>query len=408
MGRGYEVEREPEGTLPGRLRKTGKSVYLVSAEPSGDQLSVGLIRELRDRAPDLHVHAIGGDAVRREGFTSAIPTEPLAVLGFVEGLKALPVVNDLAMRAVQDIVAKRPDAVVLIDSWGFSIRVAKLLKLNGLSTHIVKYVAPQVWAMRRGRAKVLARFVDNLLCLYPFDAPFFTRHGLPTTVVGHPVLDTDHSAGDGPGFRKRHRISRLDPLLLVAFGSRAAEVDRLTEAFVETIRILKAKRPGLAIVSPIVPATAARLTAKLATMGLNGIEIIGVDEDEKLDAFAASDFAIAKSGTITTQLADAGVPTVVAYKVNGLTYHAAKWLMKADYITIANVVADTALMPEFIQHEVVPERMAEVLDGWLDDPRQAASLSEALRAVASRMRGGHENGGANARAAAAVLDVLSG
>jgi len=379
-----------------------KSVYLVSAEPSGDALSVGLIRELQIQEPEIELHAIGGAAVEAEGFESAIDTSPLSVLGFVEGLRALPAVNALAMKAIQDIVRKRPDVVVLIDSWGFTIRVAKLLKLNGLDTQIIKYVAPQVWAMRRGRAKILARYVDHLLCLYPFDVPFFAAQNLPTQCIGNPVLDVDWGQGDGRAFRRRHKIAASDPVLLVAFGSRRAEIERLTDAFLETIRLLKAMRPDLVVVAPTVSDTAGMLEARLVTAGLTGIDVITID-GEMRDALAASDVGLLKSGTVTTQAADAGLPSVVAYKVSPLTYVAAKALFKADYISIANVCAGTELLPEYVQNDMKPEVMAAQLEGWLADPKVAKARGQALRAVTDQMRG---EGRANSRAAQAVLSVL--
>ena len=357
---------------------------------------------MRAREPGLTLHAIGGAAVKAEGFQSAINTTPLSVLGFVEGLRALPMVNKLAMRAVQDIVARRPDAVVLIDSWGFMIRVAKLLKLNGLNTKIIKYVAPQVWAMRRGRAKVLAQYVDHLLCLYPFDVPYFAAQDLPTQCVGNPVLDVDWGQGDGPAFRRRHKIAASDPVLIAAFGSRRAEIERLTEPFLATIRALKAKRPSLVVVAPTVPETAGMLEARLVSGGLTGIDVITVSGETR-DALAASDVGLLKSGTVTTQAADASVPSVVAYKVSPLTYVAAKALFKADFITIANVCAGTALLPEFIQGDVDPDAMATQLDAWLSDPKAAKARGQALRAVTDQMRGA---GGANAKAAEAVLGML--
>jgi len=378
-------------------------IYIVSCEPSGDALSVGLVRALRELAPGLEIHAIGGPAVRAEGFDSAIDTAPLAVLGFVEGLKALPTVNRLVMRAAIDIVEVEPDAVILIDSWGFMIRLARTLRLNDklAQTRLIKYVAPQVWAMRPGRAKQLARAVDNLLALHPFDARYFEPHGLPTTHIGNPVLDTDHAAGNGPGFRARHHIAVTDPVLLVAFGSRRAEIDRLTAPFLETVRKLRARHPRLAVIAPTHPATRAQLEARLA---LSGADIILVDDADKVDAYASADIALAKSGTVTTELADAGVPTAVAYKVSPVTYWLARPIFRADYITLVNVTADAPLMPEFVQHHLVPDRIADQLHDWLSDPKAAKALSDALRSTTAQMRGTGVK--ASMRAAHEVLDSL--
>ena len=379
-------------------------IFTVSAEPSGDALNTDLVRHLRALDADVELSAIGGPSLSEVGLHSLIDTSPLAVLGFTEGLKALPQVRALAMQTVQHIVRAEPDALVLIDSWGFSIRVAKLLQLSPWNGTVIKYVAPQVWAMRRGRAKMLARHVDHLLTLYPFDAPFFVAEGLPTTHVGNPVLDTDYASGSGSAFRARHSIHPLDPVLLVAFGSRRSEIERLADDFVATVELVKAKRPSISVVATTVPATRAQLQAKLHTLGPTAQRILLVNESEKLDAFAAADIALAKSGTVTTQLADAGVPTLVAYRVSGLTWWAARKLFKADHVSIVNVAAATELMPEFLQDAVVPTDMAAQLDTWLSHPVEAKRLGEALRAVTNGMRG---RGGAGRRAAEAVLSVLS-
>ena len=386
---------------------TKGGVFIVSAEPSGDALSVGLTRALRDLAPGLPLHAIGGSAVEAEGFASPIDTAPLAVLGFIEGVRALPTVNRLVHRAAGAILQAEPDLVVLIDSWGFSIRLARALLLGDdrgrklQRRQIVKYVAPQVWAMRPGRARVLAQSVGHLLALHPFDAQHFEPHGLPTAHIGNPVLDIDHASGDGPAFRARHHIAMTDPLLLVAFGSRAAEIDRLTEPFLETVRQLRAQHPRLSVVAPTHPATRAQLHARLALANSN---IILVDETEKRDAYAAADIALAKSGTVTTELADAGVPTAVAYRVSPVTYWLARPIFRAKYISLVNVTANAPLMPEFVQHHLVPDRIAAQLHTWLSDPKAAKSLARALRATAAQMRG--RQGNASERAAHEVLDIL--
>ena len=380
------------------------SVYTVSAEPSGDNLAVGLIRELRARRPYIAIQAIGGETVRQEGFQSAIDTSPLAVLGFVEGLRALPAVNRLADAAVADILAKAPDAVVLIDSWGFSIRVAQRLKTKGYSGIIVKYVAPQVWAMRRGRAKVLARHVDHLLALHPFDAPFFGAVGLPTEVVGNPTLDTDWAGGDGAAFRARHGIAPDATVMMVAMGSRKSEIRRLhkvfNEAFVKLGFDLQPQR-YIPRVMPVAPGMADFLEK---TLWVSWVNYHRFKPEEMRDALAATDLALLKSGTITLQASDAGVPSVVAYKVSPLTYWAARLLMKADYISLVNVCAGRELLPEFVQHEATPDAISAALKHLIENPAARRARGEELRAVTASMRG---EGGASAKVAEAVLRLVS-
>ena len=363
-----------------------RTVYIVSAEPSGDLLSVDLIRDLRQLDPNIAILAIGGDAVRREGFYSVLDPSPLAVVGFVEGLRVLREVTHLADMAASHIMLTEPDAVVLVDSWGFSIRIAKQLRQRAFKGTIIKYVAPQVWAMRRGRAGVLSRHVDLLMTLYPFDVPYFRAEGLRAVCVGNPVLETDYATGDGPALRARHGIDPTDPVLCVAFGSRPGEIARMTQPFLDTVAELRRRYPRLAVVAPTVSDIEAELRSRLLFGNDAGKSIIQVPESEKLDAFAAADFALATSGTVTTQLADAGVPTVVAYKVAPLTYRLAKWLFKADYISIVNVVAKAPLMPEFIQDGVDPVAMADWLDGCLQHPTASKKLQAALRAATDSMR----------------------
>ena len=376
-----------------------RSVYTVSAEPSGDSLAVGLIRELRMRVPSIELHAIGGSDVQAEGFTSIIDTSPLSVLGFVEGIRALPTVRRLVRRASEHILGVNPEAVILIDSWGFMVRLAAKLRQGGYRGHIIKYVAPQVWAMRRGRARVLARHVDCLLCLYPFDVPFFEAVGLPSTVVGTPVLDKPWAGGDGLGFRQKHGIARDVPVLMVAFGSRRSEIERLVEPFLETLRILKAEVPALEIIAPTVPNTKQMLEDRLQASGM-GVRLYA--EDQR-DAYAAADVALLKSGTITLQASAAGLPALVGYKVHPLTFAIAKRLMKAKYITIVNVVADAPLLPEFVQDEFVPQTVAAAILPLIETPPLAEHRGEMARQATETLKNPR---GANAAAAIAVMNVM--
>ena len=181
----------------------GKSLFITAAERSGDDLGAGLIISLKKLDPNIEFYGIGGPAMQDAGVHSDFDISPLAILGFTEALRAYPVVLKKVREAVAQIMSKKTDAVVLIDSWGFMLRVAKGLRKAGYKGEIIKYVAPQVWAMREGRAKVLAAAVDHLLTIHSFDAPYFERHGLPVHYVGNPVFDTDYSTGDGQGFRKQ-------------------------------------------------------------------------------------------------------------------------------------------------------------------------------------------------------------
>ncbi|MCF6275224.1 MAG: lipid-A-disaccharide synthase, partial [Robiginitomaculum sp.] len=211
---------------------TSPHIYIVAAEKSGDELGAGLVRQLRKQTDGkITLSAIGGSALAAEGLDSAIDIRPLSILGFVEGLKSYPIIMERVAQAVDIIIASNADAAVLIDSWGFMARVAKRLKKRGYKGQIIKYVAPQVWAMREGRAKILAGLVDHLLTIHSFDAPYFTKHGLNTIYVGNPIFDEDYRGGDGSGLRKEYNIPDETLVLVMLFGSRLSEIQRLAEPF---------------------------------------------------------------------------------------------------------------------------------------------------------------------------------
>ena len=381
-----------------------KSVFIVAAERSGDDLGAGLISELKQCAPELEISGIGGPAMAAAGVSSDYDISPLSILGFTEAIKSYLAVVKKVREAV-DLIMKTPSqAVVLIDSWGFMLRVAWGLRKAGYEGEIIKYVAPQVWAMREGRSKVLAKAVDHLLTIHSFDAPYFERHGLPVHYVGNPVFDTDYASGNGSALRDKYNIAANAPVLALLLGSRPSEITRLAEPMAETLSRLKKSIPDLVVVSPVSGSVLDLVnTARSQHAGFKDVIFIG--ETEKLDCFAAAGAALACSGTVTTQLADAGVPTVVTYKLSGLTFAVAKRLFRPDYISIVNIAADEALMPEFVQRDCNAQTLADAVKPYLTNPEVREQASKALKAQTAIMRGA--GGRASRRAAEAVLDILA-
>jgi len=200
------------------------SVFIVAVESSGDILGANLIKALRAEHKTIEITGVGGSAMAAQGIKTDIDVSDLAVLGFIEALKIYPLVLERVKQVSDMILTENPMQVVLIDSWGFMIRVARTLKRAGYKGRIVKYVAPQVWAMREGRAKLLAKSVDHLLSLHSFDAPFFEKHGLETTYIGNPVFEEDFDQGDGMSLRAKYNISKNTKIIAVLFGSRLSEV----------------------------------------------------------------------------------------------------------------------------------------------------------------------------------------
>jgi lipid-A-disaccharide synthase len=379
-------------------------IFLVAAEPSGDALAADLIDALRAARPDVQIAGVGGAEMAARGVISPFDISELSVFGLFDGLKIVNLVHQRALETSEAAAAFRADAVVLIDSWGFMLRAAWKLAERLPDVPRIKYVAPQVFAARRGRAKVASEHFDHLLAIHPFDAPYFEPHGLPVTFVGNPALERDLS-GDGPGFRERHGVAEDEEVLLVLLGSRRSELTRLFPRFADAARRLTAQRPGLRLVTALSPSIAEEARAMIAAEpALAGLII--AEPGERRDAFQAADAALACSGTVTLELARIGVPTVTAYRLGWLAWAAARFfLMKAKYISLVNLAADEMLIPEFVQTQCTGGKLAEAVSGLLEDGPARAALSKRLKAVTADMAGAtrpsHE-------AASAVLAITDG
>ncbi len=378
-------------------------VYIVAVESSGDHLGAGLAEALRAQSPDVRISAIGGKAMNAQGVESELDITGLSILGFSEALRAYPLVRKRVREAVALILTARPDAVVLIDSWGFMIRVAQGLKRAGFTGQIVKYVAPQVWAMREGRSATLAKSIDHLLSIHSFDAPYFEKHGLSVTHVGNPMFDTDFSVGDASGLRARIGAAADTPICAVFFGSRQSEFTQLREPIGSAVKILSARYPNMVFVSPVSQALRETVTAARDDDDMARIHLL--DEADKFGVFATATVAIACSGTVTTQLAFVGIASVVAYKVAPLTWWAGKKLYKPDYISLVNISAGTALMPEFLQDEASGENIAGAIATLMDDESLRTQRAQALRAQAQIMQG--SGGSASESAARKIIELIN-
>ena len=300
-----------------------------------------------------------------QGVASLFDISQLSVLGVVDAL----MIYRRALRLVEQTVAlaarERPNVAILIDSWAFSLRVAKGLRRQNPDLPLVKYVAPQVWAWRRGRAKVLARAVDHLLSIHSFDAPYFEAEGLATTFVGNAALGTDFSGSDPAQLRLDLAIGPHAPILLVLPGSRPSEIKRIVPAFADAVARLKATHPDLEIVVPAAPTVAEMVRTAVAGWPFRAHVVEG--EAAKRDAMKAATVALACSGTVTLELALAGCAMVVAYRLDALTYALVNPLVRRP-ITLFNIAAKTLVAPELIQDDCTGEALAREVALRLDNP----------------------------------------
>lgn len=376
-----------------------RSIFLVAAESSGDALGADLARVLRERDACIQLSGVGGQLMAAEGLKSRADISGLAVLGFVDGLLAYDRVKKAVATTVAAILAAKPDAVVLIDSWGFTLRVAQGVRAAAPEIKLIKYIGPQVWATRPGRAKTLAATVDHLICIHDFEVPFYEPYGLACTVCGHPALGR-FKQGDGDAFKRRHGFKTRDRVLLVLPGSRPAEIRRIGPTLWRTAEELDRTRDDLRLV--VVAASAVAHAVKEQAPPTAHI----VDEREKEDAFAAATVALAASGTVTTEVALQGAPLVIGYRLGWVTWALARaFLFKGKYATLMNVAADAEVAPELIQTRFTPANVVAIAAPLLDD---ADFREEQIRkqddALAKMGRGGRP---AAEIAADAVLQVLA-
>ena len=379
-------------------------VMLVAAEASGDDRGAGLMAALKRRlgAEGVRFVGVGGSRMAEEGLASPFDIAELSILGLLEGLLAYPKVVRRADETAALAVRERPDVAILIDSWGFTLRVAQRLKARLPDLPLVKYVGPQGWASRPGRAATLARSVDHLLSIHAFDAPFFEAEGLPVTFVGNSALNVDFSGADPGRLRRRLEIAAERDILLVLPGSRPSEIARVLPPFGEGVRLLKAQRPDLAVVIPAAPTVAAMVRDQVA--GWPDEVHVVEGEEAKLDAMKAATVALACSGTVTTELALAGAPMVVGYRLGPVTYAILTRLIRTPYVTLFNIAAQDFVAPELIQGDCNGPRIAREVAQRLDDraarERQVRAQYEALDKMG---RGGPDPSEA---AALAVLKVV--
>ena len=347
--------------------------FLVAGEPSGDLLGGRLMAALKERTGGAVGFAgVGGPRMIEQGLASLFPMTELSIMGLAEVAPQIPHILGRIRETAAEIERLRPAAVITIDAPDFSFRVAR--RARGLGVPLIHYVAPSVWAWRPGRAAKIAGFLDHLLALLPFEPPYFEKEGLPCTFVGHSAVEGVEGRGDGARFRRRHDIADNRKIVVMLPGSRRGEVQRLLPPFIAALRLLKARGLEFKVAVPVGPHLAERVSRQLAEAGLDAVVIQG--EEDKFDAFAAADAALSKSGTVTLELALAKVPTVIAYRINELSHAIARPFIRARWAGLPNVILNQELMPEFIQSDCTPERLADALGPLMvEGPARQAQLA---------------------------------
>jgi len=360
------------------------TVMLIAGEPSGDRLGAQLMSGLKKLAPGrVSVTGVGGTGMTAEGLQSLFPLDATAVMGLREVVPRIPEILRRVRIAKDFALQTRPDLVVLIDSPDFTHRIARALKRADPKMKTANYAPPQVWASRSYRARLMARYMDAVMTLFPFEAKFFSNHGIRAYAVGFPVIERAEHIKGGESFRARHGIASDAPLLAVLPGSRANEIRFILPTFKEAVRLLSAKIPGLKCVLPTV-SQVAHLVKAAVTDWPTPIEVIE-NEQEKFASFDAADAALAASGTVTMELATAGTPMVVGYRTGWLSYSLGVQLMRVRYMVLVNLILNREAVPEFLQGKCTPEALVSALMPLMTDKnardRQIGDLEEAVGSI---------------------------
>lgn len=385
---------------PAVISNRSMTIAIVAGEASGDILGSGLIRSLRKRYPRARFVGIGGDEMVAEGFHSLVPMERLSVMGLVEVLGRLPELFRIRARLLDYFFANRPDVVIGIDSPDFTLAIERRCREAGIPS--VHYVSPSVWAWRQKRIFKIARSVNLMLTLFPFEARFYEEHQVPVAFVGHPLADRIPMELDTAGARHDLGLDIARPVLAVLPGSRSGEVSRLGSLFLEASRWLQERRQDLQLVIPCVNREREQQIRQL----VDDLDVqlpVTLVRGRSREVMAASDVVLLASGTATLEAMLLKKPMVVGYRLSSFSYRVVSHLVNVPWVALPNLLARTPLVPELLQDEATPEALGAAVLERLENEQERGRLHKAFADLHETLR---QN--ADERAASAISDLLEG
>jgi lipid-A-disaccharide synthase len=380
----------------------GRRIFLVATEESADRLGAGLMKVLRQRLGGaVEFEGVGGRAMTREGLNPLFPIEELSIIGFAAIVKQLPKILALIRQTADAVISAAPDALVIIDSPDFTHRVARRVRARDASIPIVDYVSPTVWAWRRGRARAMVRYVDEVMALLPFEPEEYRRlHGPPCSYVGHPL--TEQLASLRPNAEEQKRREADPPVLLVLPGSRRSEIRHHLAVFGEALAQLRHMGTEFELMLPTMPHLEAIVREGVKRWPI--VPKILVGEQEKRAAFRVARAALAKSGTVTLELALSNVPMVTAYRVGSMEAFILRRAIRVSSVILANLVIGRDVIPEFLQENCTKEKLAGALRPLLSDSLERQQQLDAFATLDTIMSTGKQP--PSVRAADIVLAAM--
>jgi lipid-A-disaccharide synthase len=375
-----------------------KRLLVVTGETSGDHHGAGVVEALLGIDAGIQVSAVGGDALNRAGARLLFHSKHLAVVGVMEVLSKFSHIWRAYQILKQTIAREKPSLLLLIDYPDFNLRVAKLAKRHQVP--VLYYISPQIWAWRQGRAKKIARIVDKMAVIFPFEVPFYEQVGLEAHFVGHPLMDQEILMSDPEDAVKRFGLEKKTPIIGLLPGSRPGEVTKLLPDLLDAAVIILREMPDAGFILPLAPG----LDRDVVDMLIRSRKIpVTVVEGQFHEAVNVCDLALVVSGTATLETALLAKPMVIIYKVAPLTYTIGRMLVDVESIGLANIVAGKKIVPELIQHEGTPARIAATALKIIKDPE----LARRMRAELTRVRGMLGEKGAAEQVAKLAYDMMN-
>ena len=375
-----------------------RRIMIVAGEASGDIYGADLVKEALKLSSDLHFFGIGGARMREAGVDTLVDSSEMAVVGLVEVIKHFDVISSAFVKLKQILLNEPPDLLILIDYPGFNLRLAKVAKKAGIK--VLYYISPQIWAWRQGRVRKIARLVDHMAVILPFEAPFYQQAGVPVTFVGHPMLDLVTVTLDRSAAATSFKLDPFRKIIGLFPGSRHNEIERLLPVILAAAVKLKKQFPGIQFILPL--ASTLRRDDIVPLLTAAGLDVT-ITRDRIHDMIRACDAVISVSGTVTLEIALVGTPMVIIYKLSPLTYQLAKRLVKVPNIGLCNIVAGETVVRELIQDHANPDEIAAEIGNLLTDNAYHATIVAKLGEVRSKLG----QGGASVNVAQLALTLCS-
>lgn len=379
------------------MAEASPEICLAAGEASGDRHGAALFRELQRLVPNLRGFGMGGPAMRGAGIDVRVDSSGLGVIGLAEIVRHYGDIRR-ALATMKDLLrSRRPDLLICIDYKEFNLRLARAAKAEGIK--VLFYVGPQVWAWRPGRVKSYGRAIDHMAVIFPFEVPFYEEQGIPVTYVGHPLAGTLAPVKDRKRRKRGLGVPDDRPLVGLLPGSRENEIRRLLPVLVHTAEKIRRQRPEVQFLVIQAPSVPDAWIAPFLAVSRIPVQVV---KERRQEAIGICDAVVTSSGTATLEVAMLGIPLVILYKLNPISYWLGRRLVRIRHIGLPNILAGRTIVKEFIQHEAEPEALAEEVLKILQDPVYAATMRKDLAEV-RRCLG---NGGGSRRLAELARDLI--